>query len=83
VKRARLEWDDDMLLIGGLPLYLRLKRHAKGWGLFGSSTLGRLLDERWQDEADAKQDIITEVRRLLREAGVDVASDATSRRTAR
>lgn len=69
---ANLEWDGDTLLIGGLALELRLKNRSKWWEVFGSSCFGSLLDERWKDEESAKQDVITEVRRLLREAGVVV-----------
>lgn len=67
---AKLEWDDDMLLIGGLPLDLRLKHRLKGWEVFGSSMWGAMLDERWEDEASARQDVLAGVRRLLKEAGV-------------
>jgi hypothetical protein len=70
---ANLEWDGDELMLGG----------KDGWTLGAVRREGVLFRavlnrsdvdtrEKHEDRGDAAQDLVAEVRRLLKEAGVEV-----------
>lgn len=70
---AKLEWDGDELMLGG----------KDGWTLGAVRQQGALFRavlnrsdvatrEEYEDRGDAAQDLDSEVRRLLKDAGVEV-----------
>lgn len=70
---ATLKWDGDELMLGGKDGWTLGAVRSEG-GLF-RAVLNRSdvsTRERYEDKGDAAQDLETEVRRLLRAAGVDV-----------
>lgn len=78
---ARLEWDDDHLMLGGAAgwalAYLddgnTHEREPGMWRYVLSAAMGRGAYGTWRrSRGEATQDCETEVRRLLKEAGVDV-----------
>jgi hypothetical protein len=70
---AKLKWRNNVLTVGGAALYVGISDAEDGhWEAFGDMSYGTLLEQRWENDADARQDCEAEVRRLLREAGVEV-----------
>lgn len=67
---ASLEWDGDELKLGPFTV-AGVKREGPFWAATGNSGLGDLLKDLWQEAEDAKQDIASAVRSMLREQGVD------------
>ena len=62
---AQLEWEGRMLMLG--PIMVGEVHPTRAWRY-------RIAPRQWsqpyQDEADCRQDLESEVRRLLKEAGV-------------
>jgi hypothetical protein len=70
---AKLTWDGDRFMLGGKGGWTLGAVRSEG-GLF-RAVLNRsdvATRERYEDRGDAAQDLEAEVRRLLRDAGVDV-----------
>lgn len=70
---ARLEWKDGSLLLGGCALHICVVDDNGRWEAYGDASYGPLLHDTWEREADARQDVVAGVRRLLKAAGVEVA----------
>lgn len=70
---ARLEWKGDVLTLGGVPLYLGIAEYEDAnWEAYGDSVFRDLLRKQWKRREDATADCETEVRRMLKDAGVNV-----------
>ena len=76
---AKLEWRGNVLTLSGVALYIGVAEYEESscdgpasWQAYGDASYGSLLDDTWENETDAKQDVMSEVRRLLREAGIEV-----------
>jgi hypothetical protein len=71
---ARLAWRNGVLCLGGLALYVGVaESDTEGrWEAYGDQSYGSVLTMTWETESDAMQDCESEVRRLLKEAGVEV-----------
>lgn len=69
---ARLEWKGDELKLGPFTV-AGVKREGAYWAATGTKALGEILKDLWQEAEDAKQDIATAVRAMLRKRGVEVA----------
>lgn len=79
---AKLVWDDDHLMLGGPDgwalAYLddgnQHEREPGAWRYVLTASKGRGSYGEWaQRKEDARQDCESEARRLLKEAGVEVA----------
>jgi hypothetical protein len=69
---ARLERRNGVLCLGGLALYIGVaESETEGrWESYGDQSYADVLTQTWEAEGDAQQDVESEVRRLLKEAGV-------------
>ena len=69
---AKLEWIGDRLLVGPFVLGCTERRRTGVYAVLNTARGEEDLGMPREDGADAVQDLETEVRRLLKEAGVEV-----------
>jgi len=70
---AKLTWSTGYLWLGQLPLAHMRHTGRKGWQWTLTGHGWRSAPSRYETKEDAQQDCESEVRRLLKDAGVDVA----------
>jgi hypothetical protein len=66
---ALLDWKGSELRLGPFTV-ARVERTPEGWVAAGTKALGGLLRVSWQRRHDARQDIKTGVRAILKKQGV-------------